>query len=440
MNFKRILFLFLVLATAFAFVACGKDDTNDTPTPEPDVDDTIKYTVTFDYAGVLEQSIEKDAKATEPTAPKKDGYTFCGWLLNGETFNFDTPITGDITLTPSWETTKYTITFMDGKTEITNLKKTYTIEDSDIVLASISKEHYNFMGWYKDPTFTESIQKVARGSFGDLTLYVQFTVKNYGITYNLDGGNNADGNPSSYNINTEFPVLLADPNRDGYEFAGWYTDAEFTNQFVGIADITAGNVSVYAKWNKLDLPNCDDGHTFVDGECTVCGAPDPSVPPVIVEKEYTITYMDGTTVLELTPNKYVSGHALAIPEISKAHFVFAGWYTTETFDEGTEAVIDETTTGNLVLYAKFLPVSYSITYVLNGGENDPENLNEYTVEDKDFQFKNPTKEGHVFHGWYLDPEFKIQVSTLRGRADDLILYAKWEQTDDSGILTPPDEF
>jgi len=74
------------------------------PNTEPEVK---KYTVTFDANGgtsVAKQSnIEEGKTATEPKDPTRTGYTFKGWLLNGKTFDFNTPITSNITLKADWK-------------------------------------------------------------------------------------------------------------------------------------------------------------------------------------------------------------------------------------------------------------------------------------------------------------------------------------------------
>ena len=62
-------------------------------------------TVTFKVDGevVDTQAVEKGECVSEPTAPTKDGYDFTGWYTGDETeFDFDTPITGDITLEAGW--------------------------------------------------------------------------------------------------------------------------------------------------------------------------------------------------------------------------------------------------------------------------------------------------------------------------------------------------
>ena len=71
------------------------------PKPEP----VVKYTVTFDANGgspVDPQVIEKGATATRPEDPTREGYTFDGWYLGEELFDFDQPVDGDITLTATW--------------------------------------------------------------------------------------------------------------------------------------------------------------------------------------------------------------------------------------------------------------------------------------------------------------------------------------------------
>ena len=66
------------------------------------------YTVTFDTDEGTVPSTEEVSygdKVTEPTTdPIRTGYTFAGWQLEGETtaFDFNTPITGNITLKAIW--------------------------------------------------------------------------------------------------------------------------------------------------------------------------------------------------------------------------------------------------------------------------------------------------------------------------------------------------
>lgn len=73
------------------------------------VDPAAAKTVTFDSNGgstVQSQSVTSGAKATEPTAPTKEGFTFVGWYSDEDLeteFDFDTAITADTTLYAKWE-------------------------------------------------------------------------------------------------------------------------------------------------------------------------------------------------------------------------------------------------------------------------------------------------------------------------------------------------
>lgn len=66
----------------------------------------VHYTVTFDPAGgqpIPEpQSVSAFGTATPPDVPSCPGQKFVDWMLGGEPYDFNTPVTGDITLTANW--------------------------------------------------------------------------------------------------------------------------------------------------------------------------------------------------------------------------------------------------------------------------------------------------------------------------------------------------
>ena len=64
-----------------------------------------KFKVTFIVDGEEYDEVEitEGDKVVRPDDPKKEGYTLLGWLLDDETFDFDTIINGDITLIADWE-------------------------------------------------------------------------------------------------------------------------------------------------------------------------------------------------------------------------------------------------------------------------------------------------------------------------------------------------
>ena len=65
-----------------------------------------RYTVTFDTNGgsaVDAQTVAYGEKAKTPADPTKTGYTFAGWELGGNAYDFAASVTEDMTLTAKWK-------------------------------------------------------------------------------------------------------------------------------------------------------------------------------------------------------------------------------------------------------------------------------------------------------------------------------------------------
>ena len=70
------------------------------------------YTVTFNSNGgsaVSSQTIVEGSKTSKPNDPTKSGYNFKSWLLNGKTYDFNSSVTGNITLVANWVQKNYII-------------------------------------------------------------------------------------------------------------------------------------------------------------------------------------------------------------------------------------------------------------------------------------------------------------------------------------------
>ena len=203
--------------------------------------------------------------------PVKPGYTFGGWYKDGGFTTKVTEITqgttGNITLYAKWELVSYTITYeLDGGTNAEENPASYNVETETITLKAPTKDKYDFKGWYKDAEFTTQVTEIPQGTTGDITLHAKW-LENYTITYELDGGTNASENPESYNVETE-TITLKDPVKPVYTFAGWYKDGEFTDEITEIPQGTTGDITLYAKWIEIIVPETLE---VKGGNCTLNG-------------------------------------------------------------------------------------------------------------------------------------------------------------------------
>lgn len=108
------------------------------------------YTVTFDSNGgspVPSQQVAYEGIPTQPADPTKDGYILKGWILDGTPYNFDVPVTEDITLIATWNKV-WTVTFdPDGGEPTPDVQ---VVIDGELANTpqSPTKEGCEFGGWY----------------------------------------------------------------------------------------------------------------------------------------------------------------------------------------------------------------------------------------------------------------------------------------------------
>ncbi len=88
----------------------------------------------------------------------------------------------------------------------------------------------------------------------------------------------------------------------------------------------------------------------------------------------------------------------SITDPSKVGYDFEGWFVDNTLEN--EWDLDTgSLSGDTTLYAKWEAITYSITYVLDGGTNSASNPSSYTIESEAITLQAPTKEGYTFTGW-----------------------------------------
>ena len=226
----------------------------------------IDYAITYDLNGGTNNSANPATYNIEtPTItlknPERAGYTFNRWTLDGETVT-EIPLgsMGEKTFKANYTPITYTIDYVFPKgTNNTSNPGTYTIESSTIVFQNPELDGYTFDGWTGEDVYSPSLRlEITQGSISNRTYTANFTPIVYDITYDLDEGTNADGNPATYTIETD-TITLKEPTREGYDFMGWTLDGEDVTE---IPLGSLGTKTLKATWRETAPATSQDIYTI----------------------------------------------------------------------------------------------------------------------------------------------------------------------------------
>ena len=212
------------------------DVINDTTnTPEPNVTPAV---VTYAYGALggtyATQIVQAGEKAIEPDVPSRQGYQFTDWYLDDTKYDFDTAVTGDMTLTAKWTANSYTIAFdTNGGSDIDPITQDY----GTVITApeAPTREGYTFIGWDKEIPTTMPAE--------NMTVTAQWKINRYTITFDTAGGSEIAPITQDYGTAIAAP---ADPTREGYTFIGWDKAIPTT--------MPAENMTVTAQWKDIEKP------------------------------------------------------------------------------------------------------------------------------------------------------------------------------------------
>ena len=241
------------------------------------------YTITFDSAGgtsVPSQKVLNGKKIKKPAAPTKVGYTFTGWFVADDEWNFLAyTVTDDMTLTAGWAANTYVISFdVDGGKAVADMNVTY---ESSFVLPVPEKENYVFLGWeLGGKTFESGVYAKTE----NITLTAKWGVAVSTITFDAAGGSAV----SPMKVNYGESYVLPKSQKSGYVFAGWIYNGEIFKDGTILSD----DITLVARWEGLNdifkFESSEEGITITE---YVGNATDVIVPaeinnqPVIAVKE-----------------------------------------------------------------------------------------------------------------------------------------------------------
>ncbi|MFR3219353.1 MAG: InlB B-repeat-containing protein [Ruthenibacterium lactatiformans] len=124
--------------------------------------------------------------------------------------------------------------------------------DSSVGRPAGMDSDYVFMGWYFDPAFQTPVDWSSTMPARNLQVYAKWAKPDYTVSFNTHGADTETPAPIGVaKYDTIEDQMPADPTREGYVFAGWYTDEAYTVPFVATQQIVR-NLTLHAKWTRTD--------------------------------------------------------------------------------------------------------------------------------------------------------------------------------------------
>ncbi len=329
----------------------------------------------------------------KPADPTRNYYTFDGWYEDsdfGKVYTFGAMPDKDFNVYAKWTPVEYTIRYVlgEGAQNSKNNVAKYNVE-TVFTFEAAEKEGYSFNGWFTDDKFTTAVvSEIVAGTHGDMTLYANFIINKYTITFNTDGGSAVTEITQDFHTVVDKP---ADPFKTGYDFVGWYSDVNLTKAYT-FDRMPAKDFTLYAKWNLVN---------------------------------YKIEYnLSGGTNNSSNPSSYtVLSNTVTLGAPTKKGYTFAGWYKDGGYTESFVS-IPSGSYGTVAVHAKWEIITYTVTYVgIDGLDN--ENPTTYTVEDA-VTFVEIAKIGYTFDGLFKESAFINTVSGIpQGSVGNVTVYAKY---------------
>lgn len=426
------------------------------------------FVITFDAENdsrLFTQLVEENTLAVKPFSPEKVGYVFDGWAKqNGELFDFNTPITSNMTLKAKYslDDKKYClVSFEANGGSSVPAKLAYKGETISIPLSV--KDDYILEGWYTDSALTNKFTESTPVNT-DITLYAKWTeartVTFFRVTFNPDNGESTFTQAVMANT---CAIKPQDPEKAGYKFVNWVKEDGSTFNF---NEQVSANVTLKADYIKVDETKYVVSFETNGGSTVSSIVVNPNstiLPPLSTKDNYILEgwYIDQKYETKFTKDTVINSDLT----------LYAKWTSTDvdkyyivTFDSDngnqlfTESVLENKTaikpanpeksgyrfvnwikedgavfnfntpiTSNIKLTATYLAVDdskYVVSFEANGGSTvSAMVVNPNSTIGLPLSFK----QGYILAGWYTDAAFEHQFTQTTQITSNITLYAKWEE-------------
>ena len=326
------------------------------------------YTVTYDSNGgtaVESQLVEEDNIVSEVPVTSRDGYEFVSW-----DYDFNVPITKNITISAKWSPNDYKVTFDPNGGNCDVVYQFYTM-GKEYTLPTPTRSHFNFLGWYKNDIKIESSKwNVA----SNCTLVAHWIVDDPSYALKDVSFSNAsftyDGKEKSVSIVGSLPdgVSVSYEN-NGHTNAGQYiVIAKFEDETGLYGEIPSLEATLTINKANYDMSNV----TFDDAVYTYDGIEKSLAIDGLLPDGVNVSYENNnhTNVGEYNVNaifEHQNNNYNLIPSMSATLTINKAYYATDdiTFNDVVVTYDGEYHS----IFATNIPSGVEVTYDNNGQIN-----------------------------------------------------------------------
>lgn len=464
------------------------------------------HTVTFDTQGgspVVSQDVTSGTAAKEPDAPTKDDFVFDGWYRNRlctESYDFSTPVTGDITLYAKWVSAspEYILKYCDGRPGDGGEQYTYPYDPyNPVSLPSevryfsqeeigqfppeqsiydrISTEGTYFLAWFAhmptagnainenypvyektgENTYIKFIGTPAEGTtyyqfipcdttpdtnLGDIIYYAQWIKVKIDITVNIEVDVNV-----SFDQSLNGNIVMIDDSQK-QELAKNFKSSDIVGNNCEITlTATVSNPKSEAEKNKTEeylLENYPNGRSIsydVEIKKDIKSNGTLYSSTILKELEAPIE------IIFAVPQEWQGGTVKMLRAHTDAHGVTTIYECEDLDDSRSTFTVSSNQFSTYTLV--YIPsgggtkTGCTLRYQANGGTSYPDEKKSSAWIKNYSDLPVPVREGYTFTGWYEDSALKTPVSgDLQINRTLVTIYAGWEKGTVPDILNGNDHY
>ena len=260
----------------------------------------------------------------------------------------------------------------------------------------------------------------------DATLYAHWDANTYSVTLDKNGGDSDGSITTTYDSSTGSSFSAA--SYAGYSCDGYFTEDDGGYEIIdkdgnlktgtvsgwlssGAWVKDGANIKLYAHWTE-DITNYTVTYDVV-GHGSLSAA------------------NSSTSASINSGDEVANGTGVAFTAEPDDYYEVEGWYTDDECTEGKHDAgeTEYSTTissADLGVYVKFQPITYTISYTLNGGSNHGSNPDSYNYESSAITLQDPSRTGYTFAGWYTESTFVNRVYSIAAKSNgNKAFWAKW---------------